>query len=297
LAGDYIRNRRVRRRSTEFNDPKHSSARRFRKGAERRMARALRPAPTVPFVRLRRWKPDVRTECAAYWVAALRSARLFPCGRSARSIRRLLAPIKARAPSPSRRSSTKSLRSSSSPLVFRRRHTCSGFIPRATSPACSSPSLSFRLCPSAEVPAPLCSVLRLSQPLDGLCRTQACRLISSCCHVQGCLPSRGFSSVAANARGTSCDITRTLAPMPLPIVARRARFGFRLVAPAPTCDVARLRGLAPRRTAFPDFGYSPPPEPLPSSGYVAPSTHAPEALIPFACARGLNLYSAVLSFR
>jgi hypothetical protein len=34
-------------------------------------------------------------------------------------------------------------------------------------------------------PLPLCSALRLSQPLDGLLRLQLCGLVSSRCHVQG----------------------------------------------------------------------------------------------------------------
>ena len=46
--------------------------------------------------------------------------------------------------------------------------------------------------------APLRSVRRFSQPLDGFFRSRACRLIPSCSHVQGHLSFRGFSPEAAD---------------------------------------------------------------------------------------------------
>ena len=121
--------------------------------------------------------------------------RRAPVSKRARpmiSIRRSLDPIKGRAHPSSRNSSSEFLRSHSSPFIFR----CS-----------ASPALGFR--PSsrhhsiaATIPrdashAPLRSVLRFSQPLDGFFRSRACRLISSRNHVQGHLSFRGFSPVAA----------------------------------------------------------------------------------------------------
>jgi len=107
---------------------------------------------------------------------------------------------------------------------------------------------------------PLRSVLRLSQPLDGLLRTHACELISSRYRVQGSLCS-GASLPAQ----PPFLVGRSLPPCRCFIVALRACFHFRRNQRAPTCDAPRLRGFYLRKAAFYESGYSPRPHPLPSS--------------------------------
>jgi hypothetical protein len=101
---------------------------------------------------------------------------------------------------------------------------------------------------------------RLSQPLDGFIRAFARRLISSRCHVQGSFCSRGFSPRAAT-------LPHRKKFSPLPLLHRRLRlhFHFRRSDCATTCDASRLRGFYPRKAAFHESGYSPRPQPLPSS--------------------------------
>jgi len=122
---------------------------------------------------------------------------------------------------------------------------------------------------------PLRSVLRLSHPLDGLLRTPACELVSSRCHVQGSL-----CSGASLSAQPPFLIGRSLPPCRCFTVASPARPHFRGDSRAPTCAVARLRGLDPREAAFHESGYSPRPQPLPSSVSSPPgpfllSTSAP----------------------
>jgi len=70
---------------------------------------------------------------------------------------------------------------------FRVDHFCQGFFPLR--------DVTDGVHLARKLPLPLCSVLRFSQPLDGLRHHRLCRLISSRCHVQGYsvqgfLPSR-----------------------------------------------------------------------------------------------------------
>jgi hypothetical protein len=153
--------------------------------------------------------------------------------RTTFSIRRSLDPIKDRAHPSSRNSSTEFLRSLPSPFIFR----CS-----------ASPALG--LCPSsrhhssaATIPrgashAPLRSVLRFSQPLDGFFRSRACRLISSRSHVQGHLSSRGFSPVAA-----TLPLRKELPPCRCCIAARTHAPTF---AGSHAAHVRRLSASRPR---------------------------------------------------
>jgi hypothetical protein len=65
-----------------------------------------------------------------------------------------------------------------------------------------------------KLPLPLCSVLRFSQPLDGLRHHRLCRLISSRSHVQGYsvqgfLPSRS----RVNSSSTACPRAVTTHPL------------------------------------------------------------------------------------
>jgi hypothetical protein len=77
---------------------------------------------------------------------------------------------------------------------------------------------------------------------------------------------------------------------PLPLLHRRslAHFHSRRSERAATCDASRLRGFDPRKAAFHELGYSPRPQPLPSSVSLssrflplstsAPAYPAPSAL-------------------
>ena len=114
---------------------------------------------------------------------------------------------------------------------------------------------------------PLRSVLRLSQPLDGLLRTRACELVSSRCHVQG-----SVCSGASLPAQPPFLVGRSLPPCRCFIVASRACFRFRRNQRAPTCDASRLRGFYLRKAAFYESGYSPRPHPLPSS-VLSPPGH------------------------
>jgi hypothetical protein len=111
--------------------------------------------------------------------------------------------------------------------------------------------------------APLRSVLRLSQPLDGFFRARACRLIPSRSHVQGHLSFRGFSPVAATH-------PHRMEPSSLPLSHRRScsRSDFRRLTHKSTCAAPRLRGFHLRQAAFLESGYSPRPKPLPSSNFT-----------------------------
>jgi len=72
---------------------------------------------------------------------------------------------------------------------FQSRLSCQGFVPlRDVTRRCPLGAGALRL--------PLSSVLRFSQPLDGLRHLPACGLIASHSHVQG-LPFRGFSRPTA----------------------------------------------------------------------------------------------------
>jgi hypothetical protein len=149
------------------------------------------------------------------------------------STRRSLGPIKDRAHPSSRNSSTEFLRSIPSPFIFR----CS-----------ASPALG--LCPSSRhhssaatisrgaSHAPLRSVLRFSQPLDGFFRSRACRLISSRNHVQGHPSSRGFSPVAA-----TLPLRKELPPCRCCIAARTHAPTF---AGSHAAHVRRLSASRPR---------------------------------------------------
>jgi hypothetical protein len=111
--------------------------------------------------------------------------------------------------------------------------------------------------------APLRSVRRFSQPLDGLFRSPARRLISSRCHVQGHLSFRGFSPVAA-----TLPHRKELSSMSLLPRRSHPRSDFRRLACKSTRDASRLRGLYLRQAAFLRSGYSPRPKPLPSSNFT-----------------------------
>jgi len=163
---------------------------------------------------------------------------------------------------PSRSSSSEFLRSQSSPGIFR----C------PASPAFRFRSLFATSLERVDIfagrpTAPLRSVLRLSQPLDGFFRSRACRLISSRNHVQG--PSRPgvFSPHAA-----TLPRQKELPPCRCLTARSRSRSGLRRFTPASTCDASRLRGLDPRRAAFLESGYSPRPKPLPSSSSGPPGS-------------------------
>lgn len=117
---------------------------------------------------------------------------------------------------------------------------------------------------SAKVPGPsLRSALRLSQPLGGLLRSSARRLVSSRCHVQG--SSRSGASPSPQPPSL---VGRSLPPGRWIIVAHRPK-------PAATSDAPRLRGFAPRRDTFYRPNYSPCRQPLPSSGYSPPGAPSP----------------------
>jgi hypothetical protein len=69
---------------------------------------------------------------------------------------------------------------------FRPALSCQGFFPlRGTTGGVPFSVFAFRLVPSAGLPDPRGSVLRLSQPLDGLLRLRFRGLVSSRSHVQG----------------------------------------------------------------------------------------------------------------
>ena len=110
----------------------------------------------------------------------------------------------------------------------------------------------------------LCSVLRLSQPLDGLLRTHARGLISSRCHVQGSARSR--TSLSAQP---PCLIDRSLPPCRSS--AHRSP-GLRPRPPRTNVDFeasirAKMRSLEP--------SYSPNSRPLPSSSFSPPGPPFP----------------------
>jgi len=143
---------------------------------------------------------------AAHWFAALVVVGLFPCPR---------APVRVR---PSTKRATPGFIPPLSYRLFR-------------APSRSPPPVPFRDRQSARVPdplrditrarpplaepsrAPLRSVHRRSQPLDGLLRSLASRLVSSSSRVQGPIPFRGFSLCAAPSP-SSGDAS------PLPLAAR-----------------------------------------------------------------------------
>jgi len=92
------------------------------------------------------------------------------------------------------------LASPESPLARRFNRLTRPLLPGVSSLIATSPLASTNLCRPWEFHLPLGSVLRLSQPHDGLLRQQLRGLVSSRGHVQG-FPSRGFSrSAAATAR-------------------------------------------------------------------------------------------------
>jgi hypothetical protein len=99
---------------------------------------------------------------------------------------------------------------------------------------------------------PLRSVLRLSQPLDGLLRETSHRLVSSGSHVQGSHPFRGFSPRAAflPSSGRAAPLS-----FPAPVLAG-SETGCRPNAP-------RLRGLSPHEVALSPGLVSPAPRPAP----------------------------------
>jgi hypothetical protein len=111
--------------------------------------------------------------------------------------------------------------------------------------------------------APLRSVLRLSQPLDGFFRSRARGLISSRSHVQGPLSFRGFSPAAAT-------LPHRKEPSSMPLLHRCSypRSDFRRLACKSTRDASQLRGFYLRQAAFLRSGYSPRPKPLPSSNFT-----------------------------
>jgi hypothetical protein len=255
----------------------------------------------------------MRTKCAAYWVAVLHGACLFPCGRGALSIRRLLVLIKARAPSPSRCSSTKFLRSSTSPRAFRRRHTCLRVPSLARRHSCAAQR-------SRLAPGPFTEI-----PISASFRPQAfaaSRRFTPHSSLRACfipLPRPGFSAVqgllfprstSPSSSALSIARLRRVAPMPLLTVARRARFarvahlaacptlaprlrpramslGFEALLHAgprsPTLVIHRRRSRSPHRVL--------------GGSFESPLRRFAAASLAGHCCSSALLYSAVLSFR
>jgi hypothetical protein len=192
---------------------------------------------------------------AAHWVRReARTRCLFPCPRSTfidlpSAHRRL-----TMSSSFLRFSSSELLRPFSSPGLFRAEHHLPRF-PSLFATSHARSNFTRRLSQSR-----LRSVLRFSQPLDGFLRARARRLVSSRCHVQGSICSR--ASLPAQP---SLFIRRSF---PLAVVAP----SLRALAPAFTGTFALPR-VVPldfeafifARLAFRRLGYSPSPQPLPSS--------------------------------
>jgi hypothetical protein len=138
------------------------------------------------------------------------------------------APLLLRVPSP-RALPRSTFRSSS--VLSDRAHLPPGPVPHrditcAQPLAREAPSLTLR------------SILRLSQPLDGLIRTHARGLVSSRCHVQGSARSR--ASLSAQP---PCLVDRSLPPCRCSVRARQACARGHPHEP-------RLRGVYPREDAF-----------------------------------------------
>jgi hypothetical protein len=184
------------------------------------------------------------------------ASRTFFKARSAMfSTHRSPDPIKDRAHPSTRRSSSELLRSGSSPFILRR----TARLPLGSVPSSRHHRKAATFFREASR-APLRSVLRFSQPLDGFFCSPACELVSSRSHVQGSLSFRGFSPDVA-----VLPHRKALPPCRCCTAARR---------PAPT-----FAGSSSRPRAMPlDFeafiharqrsfgsGYSPRPKPLPSS--------------------------------
>jgi hypothetical protein len=108
------------------------------------------------------------------------------------------------------------------------------------------------------------SVLRFSQPLDGLLRAQARRLISSRCHVQDLLPFRGFSPRAAT-------LPHRKEPAPRSLLRKRLTH-LRRLPPLPDLDFEAFIRARPRS---PLRSYSPRIVPLPSSSFSPPGPLTP----------------------
>jgi hypothetical protein len=116
---------------------------------------------------------------------------------------------------------------------------------------------------SRRLPSPsLRSVPRLSQPLGGLLRARACRLISSRCHVQG-PPVQGLLSPRSHPSSSEG------AP-PLPSF-RRVLTDFRRLPPASDLGFEVFIRARPRSM---QRSYSPRCTPLPSSVSSPPGSHS-----------------------
>jgi hypothetical protein len=118
-----------------------------------------------------------------------------------------------------------------SSVLSDRAHLPPGFVPLRDF-TCTQPLA--RKAPSLA----LWSVLRLSQPLDGLIRTHARGLVSSRCHVQGYARSRTSLSTQP-----PCLVDRSLPPCRSSVQSSRACAQVHL-------HERRLRGLHPREEAF-----------------------------------------------
>jgi hypothetical protein len=177
---------------------------------------------------------------------------------------------------PRRVSSSEFLRSLSPPTAFRPELHLPGF----SSLFATSRARSHDIRETSQGPASFRP--RLLQPLDGLLRTLARRAYFIPLPRPGFALFRGFSPRAAT-------LPRRKEPAPLPSLHRRspAAFCSRRIRRAATCDASRLRGFDPRKAAFHESGYSPRPQPLPSSAFVssrflplptsAPAYRAPSA--------------------
>jgi hypothetical protein len=131
-----------------------------------------------------------------------------------------------------------------SPTKFLPFNHCSRLSTRATTYQGFCPPLDITVAcpPSQGSHSPLCSVLRRSQPLDGLLHTAACGPISSHNRVQDSVPFRGLS--------TPCRCLPSsdkLCPLAVENWPAHLRTGGRKPFPRP-------RGFAPHRAVFPRFG-------------------------------------------
>jgi hypothetical protein len=132
-----------------------------------------------------------------------------------------------------------------SPTKFLPFNHCSHLSARATTYLGFCPLLDITVpCPPfAGTPtSPLCSVLRRSQPLDGLLHSTACGLISSHNRVQDSIPSRGLS--------TSCRCSPSSEEQ-CPLVVGNWSAHLRTDGHKP---IPRLRGFAPHKAVYPRFG-------------------------------------------
>jgi hypothetical protein len=169
-------------------------------------------------------------------------------------------PIKDRAHPSTRRSSSELLRSGSSPFILRR----TARLPLGSVPSSRHHRKAATFFREASR-APLRSVLRFSQPLDGFFCSPACELVSSRNHVQGSSSFRGFSpdvAVPSSSEGASS----------LPLLHRRSptRSDFRRLELSSTYDASRLRGLHPRQAAFTRVWLFTAPKVAPLIEFLAP---------------------------